>query len=128
METFTTQVYNNYPFLLFPGGRPFRYIIGSNQQSIRVFVYQKTDLFGDPQPLELMGLSIKIKVSNQQGNLIFIGNGTVVDFETSEIEYTWNQLDIINPGIYYCEFVFQDIDNSKFILPDKGSRLEVVAT
>lgn len=128
VEIFSTRPYADNPYLVYPNGHPYRMRVGSSRQTLRTFVYQRSDLFGDPLPLVLAGLTISIRIYNNQNQLISVGNMIVSNDETSEIEYTWNQLDIRNPGIYYAEIVFTDIDDSTFILPEKGSRLEIIAS
>jgi len=128
VEIFTTRPYSDNPYLVFPNGHPYHMRIGSTRQTLRAFVYQRSCLFGDPLPLELAGLTISVKIYNNQNQLVSIGQAIISNQDTSEIEYTWNQLDIRTPGIYYSEFVFKDIDDSTFVLPEKGSRLEIIAS
>lgn len=127
-EIFTTRPYADNPYLVSPNSHPYRMYIGHTRQTLRTFVYQRTDLFGDPLPLELAGLKIQFRIYNKQLQLVHVGPVVITDLERAEIEYTWNQFDIKTEGIYYGEFVFQDIDDTSFVLPDKGSRLEIIAS
>ena len=127
METFDRRPYQDSPYLVFPNGKPFRMRIGYPLQTLSAFVYQKADLFGDPLPLDLAGLTITVKIFNKEGQLIAGGPVVVTDIDLSQIEYTWSKFDIRNPGVYYAEFIFTDIDDTAFILPEKGTRLEIVA-
>lgn len=128
VETFTIRPYSDVPYLVFPNGHPYHMRVGSSYQTLRALVYQRADLFGDPLPLTLAGLTISIKIFNNERQLISMGSVSVSNQDTGEIEYTWNQLDIRTPGIYYCEFIFTDIDDTTFVLPEKGSRLEIIAS
>lgn len=125
MEQFETRPYNDNPYLIFPGAIPFKIKLGYLAPSLRVFVYQKSNLFGDATPLELAGLDIVLKIYNTNGLLVATGPVLVSNTETAEIEYTWSEFDIKEVGIYYAEFIFKDINDQSFVLPSK-ERIQII--
>lgn len=123
-EIFQNRPYSDYPFLII-AQHPFKIKLGMSRQTIRAFVYQKTDLFGDPCPLALAGLLITFNLYNTDGILVSSGPALVSNIDTSEIEYTWRQFDIKETGVFWGEFIFKDIDDTTFVLPDRD-RIQVV--
>lgn len=125
MEQFDTRPYNDSPYLIFPGALPFKIKLGHLSPSLRVFVYQKFNLFGDASPLEIAGLDIIFKLYNTSGLLIASGPARISNTETSEVEYVWSEFDIKEVGTYYAEFIFKDIDDQSFVLPSRD-RIQIV--
>jgi hypothetical protein len=114
-QEYLNRPYNDYPYLILLNF-PYRFKLGTNF-SLRAFVYQKTNLFGDPLPLELAGLSIRLNIFNSDNILINSLPVIISDINRSEIECLINKNSILNSGIYYAEFIFKDIDDTTFILP-----------
>lgn len=123
-EIFLKRAYSDYPFLII-AQHPFKVKLGNLRQTIRAFVYQKTDLFGDPCPLALAGLLIVFNVYNTDGILVSSGPAYVSNLDESEIEYTWRDFDMKETGVFYGEFIFTDIDDTTFVLPDRD-RIQIV--
>jgi hypothetical protein len=115
-EIFETRPYDDFPYLVLPN-ELIRIRRGSTSPSVRAYVYQKAEMFGDPLPLELAGINIIFKLYNNSNLLVGGGTAKITSFEKAEIEYNWKPFDLKDPGVYYGEFVFQDIDDTRFILP-----------
>lgn len=124
-ETFDIRPYDDNPYLIFPGARPFKIKLECLVPTLRAFVYQKGNLFGDALPLELAGLNIICRLYDNSGLLVMLGTGAVIDLDQALIEYSWKQFDVQNKGIYYAEFLFTDIDNTTFVLPSRD-RIQVI--
>ena len=125
-EVFQKRPYDQDPYLIIPK-RPYQINVGYQNPSLKCFVYGKGELFGDPMPFELAGLWIYFRLFNSQNVLVAAGEAYVIDMCSSEIEYQWNLLDVKDPGTYYGQFIFKDIDGSKFVLPNK-EKLLIVAS
>jgi hypothetical protein len=121
----SNRPYNDAPYLLIKRN-PFYYRMGLNNQTISCFVYQKMNTFGDPAPLVLAGLTIKFQVYDSHGNLVLRKTANVSDFEASEIEYVWNSNDLKKNGYYTGEFIFTDIDDTQFVLPELNQRIQII--
>lgn len=127
-EVFDIRPYKELPYLVFPNGEPtFKIRVGQLMPSVTAFVYQRDNLFGDALPLELAGLFIKFNLYNNDSKLIAQGDAFVIDSDRALIEYAWNQFDIREPGTYYGEFVFTDLDDKVFTLPDGGAKFQIIA-
>lgn len=124
-EIFEIRPYDDDPYLKFPGAHPFKIKLGHLIPTLRAFVYQKGNLFGDALPLEIAGLFITFRLYNNNGILIASGPAIVSDTDRAQIEYFWQQFDVKETGIYYGEFVFKDIDDSTFVLPSKD-RIQII--
>lgn len=125
METFLVRPYDDYPYLVYPNN-PYVVKLGTQMPSLRVFVWQKSNLFGDACPLELAGLFIIFKIYNSCDQLIAANTALVSDpYDRSEVEYTFSKFDFPETGTYYGEFWFKDIDDSVFVLPDKN-RIQIL--
>lgn len=126
MCTIRERVYSTYPYLVYPE-KNFRIKAYTTRPTLRVFVYSKTETFGDPMPLELAGLLINFTLYNKDNFPVLTGPALVSNSDNSEIEYTWQSNDLVTPGIYYGEFKFKDIDDSIFILPESPAyRIQIL--
>ena len=126
MEVFQNRPYDIDPYLILPK-RPYQINAGYQNPSLKCFVYGKGELFGDPMPYNLAGFLIFFRLYDSQNVLISAGEAFVSDITTSEIEYQWDLLDVKVPGTYYGQFIFRDIDDSKFVLPNK-EKLLIIAS
>jgi hypothetical protein len=116
--------YDSSIYLVIPQ-KTFTYIRGVTNLSYRVFVYRKDNLFGDPTPLELAGLSIQGKLINQNGLQTIIFPVNISNLDNSEIEVNWDNIIIENSGVYYLEFIFKELDLSTFVLPLPPDRIQI---
>jgi len=123
---FDPRPYDSDPYLVLTK-KVYQINAGYQNPSLKCFVYAKSNLFGDSMPLELAGLLIYFRIYNNQNSLIAGGEAWVSNLATSEIEYQWSLLDIKEPGTYYGEFIFKDIDGKKFVLPNK-ERILIIAS
>jgi len=123
-ETFRRRPYSDYPFLIITN-HPYRIKLGNLRQTLRVFVHQKDNLFGDSNPLDLAGLTITFNLYNSDNVLVASGPAYVSDVNESEIEYTWSNFDLKETGVFNGEFLFKDIDDTTFILPERD-RIQIV--
>lgn len=124
-EVFNVRLYNDDPYLKFPGAQPFKIKLGSASPTLRVYVYQRTDLFGDALPLELAGLEVIFQLFNSNGLLVASNTATITDLNRAQVEYVFQPFDIKSVGVYYGTFIFKDIDGSTFTLPSRD-RLQIV--
>ena len=124
-EVFDRRPYDDYPYLVVPVN-VYRVGFGMENISIRAFVYQRSDLFGDPMPLNLAGLDILFYLYNEGGLLVNVGKARIADLNTSEIEYVFQSLDIKEVGKYFGQFIFIDIDGGKFIMPDTKQKQRIL--
>ncbi len=136
-EIFVNRPYDDNPYLKFPGAIPFRIKLGLSLPTLRAYVYQKSNLFGDATPLETAGLEITFQLFDNSGLLIASGpamvSNLVIDQDTqdlsgldiAQVEYTFQPFDIKNLGSYYGLFIFRDIDGSTFALPSKD-RIQII--
>ena len=124
-EVFDRRPYNDYPYLVIPVD-VYRVSFGMENISIRAFVYERDDLFGDPLPLNLAGLDIFFYIYDEGGLLVNVGKAYVSDLDTSEVEYIIQNLDIKEVGKYYGQFMFIDLDGSKLIMPDSKQKQKIL--
>ena|ERR1039458_8527040 len=124
MEIFETRIFNDLPYLVFPD-KILKIKLGDSLPSLRAFVYQKGNLFGDPLPLELAGLTIFLNLYNNRNQLVSSGLGQVSDSDRALIEYFWKPFDFKEAGVYYAEFRCQDIDGTTFSL-QLNDRIQVI--
>lgn len=124
-EIFRTRPYDDSPYLIFPGAKPFRIKLGMSSPTLKAFIYQKSNLFGDALPLELAGLDITFQLFNGGGLLVSSGTTLVSDLDKAEIEYTFDQFDLKGIGVFYGSFIFKDIDGTTFTLPSR-ERIQIV--
>lgn len=116
--------YNDQPYLVLPNN-PFIIKRGFNNQSLRGFVYQKGNIYGDPMPLTIAGLTITLRLF-KDNILCFRKNITWSNVYLSEFEYLFQPYDLIEPGRYEVELLFTDIDDTTFILPKRRNLLEII--
>lgn len=116
--------YNDQPYLVIPNS-PFIYYKGVNNQSLRGFLWQKGNIYGDPEPLATAGLTISLRAYRQ--NILYLRKNVLwSDVYLSEWEYVFGPNDFNEPGRYEVELIFTDIDNSTFILPERKNLLEII--
>jgi hypothetical protein len=123
-EIFETRPYNDLPYLVVTN-KILRVKLGDTLPSLRAFVYQKGNLFGDPLPLELAGLTIVLNLYDNRNQLVSAGLATVSDTDRAEIEYIWKKNDFRQTGVYYAEFTFKDIDDTTFTL-QLNDRIQII--
>jgi hypothetical protein len=125
---FETRNYWDGPYLIIPQN-PVRIKVGATYPTLKIFVFQKGDLFGDPLPFSaLADFNISFKFYTNKGTLIMEAPATITDIARGLIEYQWSSYDTISAGTFYGEFLFQkSSDNTiQFILPDDGSRIQII--
>lgn len=93
---------------------------------IKAFVYKKDELFGDPVPLNLAGMTISFSLYNSDNILVCVGEGSVSDLDTSEIEYEIKNLDIQNTGRFYGYFIITDISGKSIMLPNPRQKQRII--
>jgi len=123
-EVFNTYPYDNDPYLIIPK-RIFKIKLGNQLPVIAAYVWQKSNLFGDPLPLNIAGMEFVFNIY-KQGKLIGVGDVVVADLETSKIEYKIKKLDFLEEGEYLGEFAFKDIGDDTFSLPILNDRQRVL--
>lgn len=125
VEIFPERPYSDLPYLVIPE-EVFRINLSSeSNRAVRAFVYRKSELFGDPVPLNLAGLSISFSLYNSENVLVLVGKGVVSDINTSEIEYVIEQFDIQNKGRYYGHFILTDVDGKSLMLPNPKQKQRI---
>jgi hypothetical protein len=124
-EVFDQRTYNDYPYLVVPAS-PLRIKLGTVKPRLRAFVRQRTNLFGDAEPLELAGLNIRFTLFNKNNVAVANGPVTITNLATAEIEYIFSEFDIREYGVHTGEFTFIDIDESKFTLPFTKDRIQII--
>ena len=124
-EIFDRRPYDDFCYLILTK-EVNRVVLGLDNASIRAFVYEKDDLFGDPMPLNLAGLDIEFNIYNSDNILVSTGDAVVSDLDTSEIEYQIQNLDIREIGKYFGQFVFIDLDGRTFSLPSPKQKQRIL--
>ena len=118
VEIFDKRPYDEYPYLVLPTD-VFRISLTYDIDfPIRAFVYRKSELFGDPCPQNLAGVTISFNIYNSDNVLVCVGKGDVSDLDTSEITYELKELDIAEPGRYFGYFIITDLDGKSMMLPN----------
>lgn len=126
VDIFDKRVYSELPYLVLPEET---YRINLNWDSdyeVKAFVYKKDELFGDPIPLNLAGMVITFNLFNSDNILVCVGEGSVSDLNTSEIEYVIKPLDIPEPGRYYGHFILTDVEGRSIMLPNPRQKQRIV--
>ena len=126
IEIFDSRSYDDFPYLVLPK-EIFRLSLNWDiATSIRAYVYRRSELFGEPVPLNLAGFDISFNLYNSDNVLVSAGKGTVSDLDTSEIEYVIEDLDIKDWGRYYGYFILTDIDGKSVMLPNPRQKQRIV--
>jgi hypothetical protein len=123
-EIFDRRLYDDYPYLVL-NKKLYKIKLGDQLPTLRAFVYQKANLFGDSTPYNLAGYDIKFNLYNQSRAIVSSGIALVSDLVISEIEYKIKKMDVIESGEYYGEFVFTNLENENFSLPTADERQKI---
>lgn len=123
-EIFERRPYDDYPYLVL-NRKNYKVKLGNTLPTIRAFVYQKDNLFGDATPYNLAGIDIRFRLYNSSRKVVASGIASVSDLTISEIEYKLKKMDIVESGEYYGEFIFKDINNETFVLPTPDERARI---
>ena len=123
-EIFDRRPYEDWPYLVL-SKKVYKIKLGNQLPTLRAFVYQKDNLFGDPTPYNLAGYNIKFNLYNQSRAIVSTGVALVSDIVISEIEYKIKKMDVIESGEYYGEFVFTSLETENFSLPTADERQKI---
>jgi len=126
VDIFDHRPYDDYPYLVLPKETYRMDLNFDSESSIRAYVYRKDDLFGDPVPLNLAGITISFNIFSADNILICVGEGRISDLDTSEIEYVIGENDIRDFGRYYGYFILTDINGKSLMLPNPRQKQRIV--
>ena len=123
-EVFDRRPFDDFPYLVIQR-KNYKIKLGNTLPTIRVFVYQRDNLFGDAMPYNLAGMDIKFRLYNNSRKLIAFNMAIISDLTVSELTFQLKKLDIMEEGKYYGEFVFTDLEGNSFSLPTPDERQRI---
>lgn len=99
--------YNNSPHI-HSLSFPFHIRQGVTAPVLRTFIFAKQNLFGDDCPFDLTYYdSISLELYNINGQKCYVGEFTVVDYQTSEIEHQWDSTWLLDNGVYFAKIIMR---------------------
>ena len=125
METFEYRPYDSSFYIINPK-QTFRVKLGELNPALRIFIYEKTNYFGDPVPADLTGYFLSLLIYDNNHNLITKRAVLITDLKTSEIECQFKKFDFKSTGLHYFDFQLKFIDDSILTLPNEGEKLQVI--